>query len=490
MSLQEKLEKLKEASGRPFTEGLEESWIAKFEKIDTNLVDAVEGALFAWSNLQDEEKELLKEDESKVIRICQEGILNFYSVDSVSPYIPIYAKGPWIVTAYGSVVYDTGGYGMLGFGHNPDVTKDISASGRVMANVMTPSFAQKRLVDVLKKKIGIQRGECPYVKFAFMNSGSEAVSVAARVADAHAMVMVGKGGVHEGKPQAYLSLKGSFHGRTYRPALVSHSTRKEYLRYLASFKNRKDLLIVDPNDCKGLESAYREAEKRGIFIEAMFMEPVMGEGNPGFAISREFYDTARCLTKEHGSLLIIDSIQAGLRAWGVLSIIDYPQFRGVEPPDIETFSKAINAGQYPVSAVCFGRYSSGFYKIGIYGNTMTANPAAMDIACAVLKAVDEDIRDNIVVKGKELKEKLEDIARAFPRKVIRVEGTGLLSSMELDERRCKVVGFRGIEERLRRSGLNVIHGGKNSLRFTPHFKITSEEICLIAEKVRSALESP
>lgn len=74
-------------------------------------------------------------------------------------------------------------------------------------------------------------------------------------------------------------------------------------------------------------------------IEAMYMEPVMGEGQPGKVIDRAFYDVARRLTKEHSSILVVDSIQAALRARGSLSVIDYPGFEDADAPDMETYSK-------------------------------------------------------------------------------------------------------------------------------------------------------
>src|SRR5690606_12176205 len=86
----------------------------------------------------------------------------------------------------------------------------------------------------------------------------------------------------------------------------------------------------------------------------MFLEPVMGEGDPGRSVPVDFYNAARKLTTDHGSLLLVDSIQAGLRANGVLSIIDYPGFENVEAPDMETYSKALNAGQYPLSVLAVG----------------------------------------------------------------------------------------------------------------------------------------
>jgi hypothetical protein len=40
---------------------------------------------------------------------------------------------------------------------------------------------------------------------------------------------------------------------------------------------------------------------------------------------------------------------------------------------------------------------------------------------------------------------------------------------------------------MRMHGVNVIHGGPNSLRFTPHFRITSGEIDLLIKVTREAL---
>ena len=70
--------------------------------------------------------------------------------------------------------------------------------------------------------------------------------------------------------------------------------------------------------------------------------------------------------------------------------------------------------------------------------------------------------------------------------ITRVQGTGLLLSAELAPG-YKSHGSGSVEERMRIHGIGVIHGGKNSLRFTPHFAITSEEIDLIVAMTREAL---
>ena len=111
------------------------------------------------------------------------------------------------------------------------------------------------------------------------------------------------------------------------------------------------MIFTPSNDVDSLKSVFARADEEGFFIELMAMEPVMGEGNPGQCVTREFYDTARSLCSEHGSMLLVDSIQAGLRGQGCLSIIDYEGFQDCDAPDMETWSKALNAGQYPLSVV-------------------------------------------------------------------------------------------------------------------------------------------
>jgi len=222
----------------------------------------------------------------------------------------------------------------------------------------------------------------------------------------------------------------------------------------------------------------------------MFLEPVMGEGDPGRALSVEFYRAARELTIQHGSLLLVDSIQAGLRAHGVLSIVDYPGFEGVDAPDMETYSKALNAGQYPLSVLAVNERAAGLYRKGIYGNTMTSNPRALDVACVVLDLLTPEIRENIRSRGREFLVRLEALKAELPGYITKVQGTGLLFSCELSVE-FKCFGAGSIEEWMREHGYGVIHGGANSLRFTPHFAITAKEVELLVEGVRRALlEAP
>ena len=376
---------------------------------------------------------------------------------------------------------------MLGMGHGPDDVILSMQQNWVMANVMTPSFSQKRFSDRLRKEVGHKRGSCPFSRFVCLNSGSESVTISIRIADANPLSITGNGGKHEGKPTKMLALVDAFHGRTHRPAQISDSCSDKYEENLASFRERDNVIFVPNNDLESLNAAFDRAEREGFFIELMAMEPVMGEGNPGLCVTRGFYDLARSLCSQHGSMLIVDSIQAGLRGQGCLSIVDYDGFEDCLVPDMETWSKALNAGQYPLSVVGLSERAAELYAVGIYGNTMTTNPRALETAVAVLDRVTPELRQNIKDRGVEFVSKLRDLADEIPGTITEVIGTGLLLSAELDPEKLPVVGFGCVEEWCRNNGLGVIHGGQNALRFTPHFAITTEEIDMILGILREAL---
>lgn len=488
ISLLARLDPLRALPGSRWTQGLAEDQLVPFAERE-DLQQAVTHAIEAYERLRDEVGDFFELDEREQITRSQAGIVNFYGADLVSPYVALGAAGPWIVTTKGAVIHDSGGYGMLGQGHTPAAPMQAMALPQVMANVMTPSLSQLRAVRALREEIGHRRdGPCPFDGgFVFMNSGSESVTIAARLADANAKVMTDPGGRYEGRPVRRLALRGSFHGRTHRPAMYSDSGFKTYASRMASFRDLAPLHVVIPNDVADLERTFAKAEEDKIFVEALFIEPVMGEGNPGVGVTRAFYDAARRLTREHGSLLLVDSIQAGLRTHGVLSIVDYPGFEDCEAPDLETYSKALNAGQYPMSVLAMTTRAADHLKPGLYGNTMTTNPRALDVATCVLEALTPELRANIVARGTEFKERLEALAAKSDGAITAVTGTGLLVAASLDPERFKSYGSGSIEEYLRTKGIGVIHGGDNALRFTPHFAVTSEELALVVDALGAAL---
>lgn len=486
MNLIDKLAALRAHGGNKRTTGLGDATVQQLAASHPDLVQAIDAAVLAYGTVLNDYPELLDLDEDAQMREVQADFVNFYAEDAVNPYVALVARGPWVITLKGAVLHDSGGYGMLGFGHTPEHVLAAMAKPQVMANIMTPNLSQLRLAQALRKEIGHRRSGCPYTRFLCLNSGSESVTLAGRIADINAKLMTESGARHAGRTIKRVAVKGAFHGRTERPALYSDSTRKTYIQHLASYRHEDTLLTVEPYSVEHLRQVFADAERNGWFIEALFLEPVMGEGDPGRSVTPEFYAAARELTLAHGSLFLVDSIQAGLRAHGALSIVDYPGFERLDPPDMETYSKALNGGQYPLSVLAVGERAAGLYRKGVYGNTMTTNPRAMDVACATLEALTPEVRANIVTRGREFVQKLNQLKAELPGYVTKVQGTGLLFSCELSpEFKCYGVG--STEEYLRERGIGVIHGGTNSLRFTPHFGIAGDEVDLVIAHVREAL---
>ncbi|PZQ30720.1 MAG: lysine 6-aminotransferase [Stenotrophomonas acidaminiphila] len=486
MALTDHLTPLRAHKGQRLTQGLDDATIERLAKGHPDLVAAIEAAAAEHARLQDEFAELLAMDEAEQLRAVQAGYVNFYADDAINPYIALAARGPWVVTLNGAVLYDAGGYGMLGFGHTPAAVLEAMARPQVMANIMTPSLSQLRFDRALRNEIGHTRGGCPFAKFLCLNSGSESVGLAARIADINSKLMTDPDGRHAGRTIKRIVVKGSFHGRTERPALYSDSSRKSYQQHLASYRGEDSVIAIPPYDVDALKQAFADAEAKGWFVEAVFLEPVMGEGDPGRSVPPAFYAAARELTRSHGSLFLVDSIQAGLRAHGVLSIVDYPGFEGLDAPDMETYSKALNAAQYPLSVLAVNERAAGLYRKGVYGNTMTTNPRALDVACATLAQLTPQVRENIRKRGVEAVQKLQQLQGELGGLITNVQGTGLLFSCELSPA-FKCYGTGSTEEWLRQQGLNVIHGGANSLRFTPHFAMDGEELDLLVGMVGKAL---
>lgn len=486
MALIDQLAPLRSHSGIRLTGGLDDASVARLAQSHPDLPAAIAAAAAEYTRLRGEFAELLDLDEAAQLHAVQAGYINFYPDDAVAPYIALAARGPWLVTLKGAVLYDAGGYGMLGAGHTPETVLAAMARPQAMANIMTPSLSQLRLDRALRAEIGHTRNGCPYTKFMCLNSGSESVSLATRIADINSKLQTDPGAAHAGRTLKRVVVKGSFHGRTERPALYSDSSRKTYLQHLASYRNENSLITIEPYDVEALKRVFAEADTQGWFIEAVFLEPVMGEGDPGRALPPAFYAAARELTRKHDSLLLADSIQAGLRAHGVLSIVDYPGFESLDAPDMETYSKALNAAQYPLSVLALGERAAALYRKGVYGNTMTSNPRALDVACATLALLTPELRRNIRERGAQALAGLQKLKDELGGLIAKVQGTGLLFSCELAPQ-FKCFGAGSTEEWLRRHGLNVIHGGANSLRFTPHFAMDDEELELLVGLVGRAL---
>ena len=253
MNVLEILKPLRDRAGAVRTQGLDDASLLRLSSQFPEIVEAAQAAADLFAQLQSEFSELVDADEQAQIDATQSGFVNFYADDAVNPYVALTARGPWVITLKGRVLHDSGGYGMLGFGHTPANVIDTMSKQQVMANIMSPSLSHLRIARALRNEIGHSRGACPYVKFLALNSGSESVSLAGRIADVNTKQHTDAGGRHAGKRVKRIAMKGAFHGRTELPMLYSDSSRKAYAENLASWKHHESQLItIEPYSIEAL----------------------------------------------------------------------------------------------------------------------------------------------------------------------------------------------------------------------------------------------
>ena len=104
----------------------------------------------------------------------------------------------------------------------------------------------------------------------------------------------------------------------------------------------------------------------------------------------------------------------------------------------------------------------------------------------MLEQLTPQLRANIRERGREAVARLEALKSELGGLVTKVQGTGLLFSCELAPQ-FKCYGTGSTEEWMREQGIGVIHGGENSLRFTPHFAVSEDELKLVVAMVKRAL---
>lgn len=443
---------------------------------------------------------LLEMPEAEAIIRLQQGFQNFYSPLSATPFIPLAAQGPWIISLHGAVILDVGGYGKDPLGHCPPALQQPLAEPWVMMNVMTAQPIHWRLHQSLAQALAI----APHsFKIQMLNSGSEAVELALTYVERHlhalhrsdGQVSDGQGSDgHQPTEYWFINLAGSFHGRTGRAARVSHSTQRAYQQAGLDNTPPYQLKTLAMNDAAGLQRLFAQAKQQGAQIVGMIIEMVQGEGNPGAAITPEYYRLASELCQQAQALLIVDSVQAGWRAYGTLSPLGAAAFQSLPRPAIEIFSKAIHGGIYPCSLLVIDTAVAASFMRGTYGNTMTANPKACELIISMTQLMTQPLQANLRARSAQWLDGLQQLQHQFPRLIERVQGTGLLLSMKIwqctdqesvDQARADqtlvwpVMGEQGLERLCRQQGLNVIHGGKDDcLRFTPAFTMTAAQVQL------------
>ncbi|MDX2026344.1 acetylornithine transaminase [Microcella sp.] len=273
------------------------------------------------------------------------------------------------------------------------------------------------------------------------NSGAEAIEAALKLAR------------RTGRPRI-LAFEQGFHGRTMGALAL---TGKPALR--TPFEPMVPGVEHLPTDLAALEAAL------GPDVAAVVLEPIKGEAGvvplpPGFLAE------ARRLTREHGTLLIVDEIQTGAGRTG-----DWFAFQrelADDLPDAVVVAKGIGGG-VPVGALVTRGAASELFTLGQHGSTFGGNPLATGVADAVLAEIERaDLVGNAARRGEQLREGILSLGSPL---VAEVRGRGLLLGIGL----TAPVAQRVVAEALDR-GLIINAANDESIRLAPPLIIGDAEI--------------
>ena len=263
-------------------------------------------------------------------------------------------------------------------------------------------------------------------KTMLVTTGAEAVENAIKIA----RISTGR--------SAVISFSGAFHGRTMMAMGLTGKVapyKKGFGPFPADIYHAPfpyEFAGVTSDDAlEGLHHILN-ADVDAARVAAFVIEPVQGEG--GFVPAPvAFLQALRDLADEHGVLLIIDEVQAGMARTGKMFGIEHA---GVKA-DIVTMAKGL-AGGFPLSAVVGRADLMDAAHPGGLGGTYAGNPLAVAAANAVLDVIEEeDLCARAAAIGETITDRLKEIAdRQGMEAIGDVRGPGAMIAFELVEDRA------------------------------------------------------
>ncbi|MCL1916983.1 MAG: aspartate aminotransferase family protein [Peptococcaceae bacterium] len=364
---------------------------------------------------------------------------------SQPPIVVTKGRGTWVWDCTGRAYLDfVTGAAVTSLGHShPRVVKAMEEQ---LQNIVHTSnlFWNEKQIALGRKLVDHSFAD----KVFFCNSGAEANEGAFKLARKFAKIHYG-----ESKYQI-VSLKNSFHGRTYAALSATGQTKyhKNFDPLLPGFS------YVEINKAEALRSAV------GPETAAVILEPIQGEGGV-HTVNADFIKLARQLCDAFGALLIFDEIQCGLGRTGHL----FAHHLGDVTPDIMTLAKALANGA-PIGAMLATDRVASAFQPGDHASTFGGNPLVTAAGCAVLDVLTAPgFLEDVCVRASYLKNALQKIADAYFDGA-HVRGSGFMLGFTVGDMGPDLV------TRCREQGLLINCVGGSTLRFLPPLTVNREEI--------------
>lgn len=323
--------------------------------------------------------------------------MNLFDVYSLFDIEPVRGEGSYVFTEDGTRYLDLyGGHAVISIGHaHPTYVKSIS--DQVSRLGFYSNSVHNSLQEQFAQKLGKASRYDDYSLF-LCNSGAEANENAIKLAS----FTTGR--------KKILAFSHSFHGRTSGAVAATDNPK-----IVSPFNATDNVEFCELGDIETAREKLSSKEFAAAIIEGI-------QGVAGIRVpDDEFLRQLRTLTKETGTLLILDEIQSGYGRSGKFFAHQYAGIR----PDIITCAKGIANG-FPMGAVLISPAIEA--RKGMLGTTFGGNHLACAAAIAVLEVMEQE---NLIENAAETGEYLLNELKRIPA-LKDVRGRGLMIGFDIE----------------------------------------------------------
>jgi len=413
-----------------------------------------------------------------------------------SPRLLARAEGMYYWSEDGRRVLDgAAGLWCVNAGHaRREITDAVAHQLAELDYAPTFQMGHPRAFELAHRLVQITPGDLDHV--FFVNSGSEAVDTALKIALAYHRVR------GEGSRQRLIGREKGYHGVGFGGISVGGmvNNRKMFGSLLPGVDHLRHTLDHEHNAfSRGIPQwgahladdlerlvALHDAST----IAAVIVEPI--QGSAGVILPpRGYLERLREICDRHGILLIFDEVITGFGRLGTPFGADY---FGVLP-DIMTTAKGLTNGAIPMGAVFVRKHIYDAFMQGpentielFHGYTYSAHPAA---CAAALAALDIYQRENLLTRGASLAAEWEHAVHSLrdAPNVIDIRNIGLVAAIELRPREG-ANGARAHEALTRafQAGLLIRVTG-DTIALSPPLIIEPEQIAAIVSTLGEVLRA-
>ncbi|MFH0895374.1 MAG: aspartate aminotransferase family protein [Bacteroidota bacterium] len=366
------------------------------------------------------------------------------------------AQGCYIYSKSGKKYVDLiSGISVANTGHShPSVVKAIQKqAGEYLHTMVYGEFViepQVRLAEEITKILPSKLSSV-----FFVNSGSEAVEVAMKMARRHT-----------GRTEI-ISFQNAYHGSTMGALSLSSSLeRKKPFEPLVP-----DIIQIPLNQEKALEKITQKTA-------AVFVEPIQGEA--GIRVpDKKYMQALRKHCSEKGALLVFDEIQTGMGRTGKMFAFEH---FGIVP-DVLLLAKAFGGGLPLGAMITSQKIMKCLTHDPVLGHITTfgGNPLCCSAGLAALQVMQK----NKLTESVSAKEKLFRKLLIHP-KIKEIRGKGLLLAIQLKDAKT---GWKMIHKGLEKGFIiDSFLYDESSLRLTPPLIMKEIEIEKACKLLLQALD--